>query len=70
MSESGGRSPGHGGGFSSFRLQSPGPLCLDLCPDTCLDIGLDQGYSAVSTPAGPLSQDKLSLGGSFIGGKA
>ena len=27
-------------------------------------------YSVVSTPAGPLSQDMLSLGGFFIGGKA
>ncbi len=32
-----------------------------------LDISDSPRYSAASIPAGPLSQDMLSLGGSFIG---
>ena len=35
---------------------------LDNPPSYC--------YILISTPAGPLSKDMLSLGGSFIGGKA
>ena len=34
-----------------------------------LDNPTSHSYISVSTPAGPLSQDTLSLGGSFIGGK-
>ena len=37
---------------------------------TGLDDCVSRRYSTISKPAGPLSQDMLSLGGSFIGGMA